>query len=412
MIEEYPELVLSTYKKMRNNGELSLYLLSPTPAKLKRECLRIYSGSRYNPLDDDTLSLFFDVDKIESDFDEILSTADPDLFRPLINHINDKTVRTDEKNIELLAWLIDFKPRPSGSYYKNLRERNKLAEAASEAVEIATNEIEQNSAEVDLALQNKENLKESTTTPNGQDINEKNGGAENEKGPMVKPTTPPIVVIPIKTGDIKINGGNTEPPPTIPAKPEYVPRFSSRYVTISCIILLLVGTTSFAVWERWTKIRMPEPDEKFMYWDEDHYEPIKDGKQNVGAPIIPLNVQTLTRQRKINLPDTLTSYSIGKVWYKGHGKGHEFFTDSGAYPLDIQRVLKPLTNNILTKYTSNDRYLLTRLVWFICAVFFIGLCGLAASKLEKEVKHSGEETKTEKEEIIEYHNSDLQATSA
>lgn len=195
----------------------------------------------------------------------------------------------------------------------------------------------------------------------------------------------------------------------------HVKLISQKNIIISCIILLFISTASFAYLERRaTAVREAQSDEKFMYWDEDHYEPIKDDKQNVGVPIIPLNVQMLTHQRKINLPDTLTSYSIGKVWYKGHGKDHEFFTDSGAYPLDLQRVLKPLTNNILTKYTSNDRYMLTRLVWFICAAFFISLCGFAVSRLEKEVKPPVKEieTETEKEEIPEFHSSELQATNA
>ncbi len=417
MLEEYQDLVLATYRDMKDSGELSFHLLNPTPAKIKRECLKIYNSNRYHSLDDDILSLFFDVDKLKSDFHEILLTVDPDLFRPLINHINEKTVRTDEKNIELLAWLIDFKPRPSLVYYKNLRERTKLVEElGKKTVGIETDEIEQNGdkEEADIALNTKENenSREFKTIPNLQDLNETIDEAENKNEPIFKPTTPPIVVIPIKTGDVKINGGNTEPPPTIPKKPEYVPHFSPHYITISCIILLFVGTTSFAYWERRKPtVNTASEGEKFMYWDGDHYEPIKDEKQNVGSAIIPLNAQKLTRQRKINLPDTLTSYSIGKVWYKGYGKGHEFFTDSGAYPQDLQRVLKPLTNNILTKYTSNDRYLLTRLVWFMCAAFFIGLCGFAVSKLEKEVKPLGEQIKIEKEEL-EFQGNELHTTRA
>jgi len=405
MTEEYPELVLSTYKKMRDNGELHTIIPKATTAALKNACLKVYD-SRYNPEDADILSVFFNVDKMKCDFRKVISDVKSDYFKALYNHIREGT-DTNERNTDLLAWLIDFKPRPSGLYYKNLRELNKLTETASGTVEIATNEIEQNSAkeEADIELQKKEseNLKEFTTT-----IDE----AENEQEHIVKPTTPPIVVIPIKTEDVKINGGSIVPPPTIHNKPEYVPRFSPRYITISCIVLLFIGTTSFAIWERWTKIRMPNSDEKYMYWDGDHYEPIKDDKQNVGAPIIPLNVRTLTQQRKINLPDTLTNYSIGKVWYKGHGKDHEFFTDSGSYPKDIQRVLKPLTSTILTKYTSNYRYMLTRFVWFLCAAFFISLFGFAVSKLEKEVKHTEEETKTEKEETTAYHNNELQATRA
>jgi hypothetical protein len=351
MPEDYQDIVLAAYKKMRDNGKLHAILPKETTTKLRNACLNVYAN-RYDPKDADIFAMYFDVDKIGVDFQKKIIDSEPDDYRALWKHIKGETETTDERNSNLLAWLIDLEPRPRSSYYYSSTEK---------IIKIGGIPID------DLFPHSK---------------------------------TPP-------------DDDTKQPEPKRPKKPVYVPKFSQPYITISCIILLLIGTISFAVWERWTKkIRQPESDEKFMYWDEDHYEPIKDGKQNVGVPIIPLNVQTLMHQRKINLPDTLTSYSIGKVWYKGHGKGHEFFTDSGAYPLDIQRVLKPLTSTILTKYTSNYRYMLTRFVWFICAVFFIGLCGYGASKLEKEVKHSGEETKTEKEEIIEYHNSDLQATSA
>jgi len=345
MPEDYQDIVLAAYKKMRDNGKLHAILPKETTTKLRSACLKVYK-SRHDPKDLDILATFFDVDRMDCDIQKKLNESEPDDFRPLWNHITGGTFTTEERNTDLLAWLIGLEPRPRSSYYLSPDKTIKIGEVPIDD--------------------------------------------------LFPHSTPP--------------GRGTKQPDA--KEPVYVPKFSQPYITIFCIILLIIGTTSFAVWERWTKIRMPKPDEKFMYWDEDHYEPIKDRKQNVGAPIIPLNVQTLTRQRKINLPDTLTSYSIGKVWYKGHGKGHEFFTDSGAYPQDLQRVLKPLTNNILTKYTSNDRYMLTRLVWFICAAFFVGLCGFAVSKLEKEVKPAGEKEETKKEEISAFHDNGLQATGA
>ncbi|SDG07070.1 hypothetical protein SAMN05421827_103127 [Pedobacter terrae] len=385
MPEDYQDLVLATYRKKCEERKLHLNLLKPTVVKLKKECIKKYDASDEAK---DVFSDFFDKDKMD-DISLILSKADPGDFRPLLNHINGATKRTDERNSELLAWLIDFQPRPSTTYYKSFDK-----DKASDIVEV----IDTPDVKIDETLtaitggnnDDNKNLENEKISKDERE-NKQDDRIEEVKEPKVKPTTPPIVVIPIKTGDVKINGGNTEPPPTIPKKPEYVPHFSPHYITISCIILLFVGTTSFAVWERRAiTVRAAQSDEKFMYWDEDHYEPIKNEKQNVGSAIIPLNVQTLTHQRKINLPDTLTSYSIGKVWYKGHGKDHEFFTASGPYPQDLQRVLKPLTNNILTKHTSNYRYMLTRLVWFICAAFFIGLCGFAVSKINKVDKSKEE----------------------
>ena len=324
MPEDYQDIVLAAYKKMKDHGSLHGILPRETTTKLRSACLKVYA-SRHDPKDLDILATFFDVDRMVCDIQKKLNESEPDDFRPLWNHITGGTVTTEERNTDLLAWLIDLEPRPSSSYYLS----------ADKTIKIGGKPID------DLF----------TNTPT--------------------PTTSTT------TGDEEL---------IQPEGSTYIPRFSPRYITIACILLLFIGSTSFVAWETHTPSpRRPKAGEKFMYWDEDHYEPVKDDKQNVGAPIIPLNVQTLTQQRKINLPDTLTSYSIGKVWYKGHGKDHEFFTSAGIYPPDTVRTLKKLSPGILRDYVSYYRYLLTRLVWFICAAFFISLCGFAVSRLEKEV---------------------------
>lgn len=411
MTPEYPELVLSTYKKMRDNGELYMILPRETTAALKNACLKVYD-SRYNQDDADILSVFFNVDKMKCDFRKVISEVKSDYFKALYNHIRDET-DTNERNSDLLAWLINFKPRPSGSYYKNLRENIKLTEKSGEKItEVIIDNTNQNIGQEQLtgniALENQENLgvkliectNELTTEPTSQSTTEIIGKTEDEKESISKPITPPVVIIPIKINDGKIDEDNTKPPVQT-NDPIYIPRFSPRYITISCILLLFIGSSSFVAWENSTiSVRMPKADEKCMYWNEDHYEPVKCNAQIANATITPLDLKKLQRQRKINLSDTLTSYSLGKVWYKGFVKDHEFFTDSGAYPQDIQRVLKPLTNTILTKYTSNYRYLLTRLVWFICAAFFISICGFAVSKLEKEVKAKDESQQQDPEVVL------------
>lgn len=332
MPEDYQDIVLDAYKKMRDSGKLHAILPQATTTRLRKACLQVY-GSRNNPNDVDILSMFFKVDKMKcGDFRKVIDDSDSDDFKALYNHVKKEKGKTNEENTDLLAWLIDLEPRPRISYYLSPDKTIKIG-----------------GIPIDDLL----------------------------SFPQPKPPKP-------------------EPPkPPTPPERFYKPRFSPRYITISCIILLFISTTSFVVWERDTKmIRMPEASEKFMYWDGDHYEPIEDKNQNVGATIIPLNINTLTQQRKITLPDTLTSYSIGKVWYKGHGKDHEFFTAAGVYPLDTQRVLKPLSSLIQTKYTSNYRYLFTRLAWFLCSALFIGLCGYGVSTVKK-VDESKEEKNPE-----------------
>lgn len=387
MIEEYPEVVLSTYKKMRDNGELYTVIPKETTAALKNACLKVYD-SRYTQDDADILSVFFNVDKMKCDFRKVISGVKSDYFKALYNHIRDET-DTNERNSDLLAWLIDFKPRPSGAYYKNLRESIKSNNAGETTIEIETDDVQQNNGEVEIRIETKsqENLGTGSVPYIEEPATETIGTTEREKTHITNPTTPPVIIIPVKTNDIDVDGGSNIKPPLTPEDPIYIPRFSPRYITLSCIILLFVGSTSFVAWEITpTAVRMPKSGEECMYWNEDHYEPIDCKKTVNKARIIPLDLKTLTQQRKINIPDTLTSYSIGKVWYKGYGAGHEYFTAAGVYPPDTVRTLKKLSSGIFKNHLSYYRYLLTRLVWFLCAAIFISLCGIWASKLRKEVK--------------------------
>lgn len=326
MPEDYQDLVLAAYKKMRDNGKLYTILPKETTTRLRTACLKVYD-SRYIPKeadilpnDADILSVFFEVDKMKcDDYRKVINDSEPDDFKALCNHIKGETGKTSEENTDLLAWLIDLEPRPRSSYYLS---PDKIIKIGGKPID-------------DLPLP------PSTTTP---------------------------------------------PIPPDPPKSFYIPRFSPRYITVSCITLLFVCTASFAVWERWVKmVRMPELGEKYMYWDGDHYEPVKEGEQKAGVPIIKLNLQALKRQRRINLHDTMTNYSVGKVWHIKIGNNPEFYTDSGMHPVDTARRLRPMSSYVHTKYNSYPRYMLTHLVWFICAAFLISICGFGVSRMKRKV---------------------------
>ncbi|MGO4876580.1 hypothetical protein ACEN2P_08260 [Pedobacter psychrotolerans] len=388
MPEDYQDLVLATYRKKCEERKLHLNLLKPTVVKLKKECIKKYDASDEAK---DVFSDFFDKDKMD-DISLILSKADPGDFRPLLNHINGATKRTDEKNSELLAWLIDFQPRPSTTYYKSF-DKDRLSDI-EEVIDVSDDKIQTDTTEGNDALEQNQKEKESN-----RDIAQEKQNYSNEKVIKIIDESTDKDIEQLCDNDKKKEKGVEILDPVIEIG--YESRFSYRYIILACILLLFIGSTSFVAWETSpASIRMPKADEGCMYWNEDHYEPVKCNTQMANATIIPLNLKKLQRQRKINLADTLTSYSLGKVWYKGFVKNHEFFTDSGAYPLDTQRVLKPLSNTILTKYTSNYRYWNARLAWFLCAAFFISLCGYAVSKLEKAVIAKDDSKRQDPEAVL------------
>lgn len=301
MPENYQDAVLAAYKqkKKEEGSGLPLNLLKPTTVKLKRECLK-----RYDKSDEakNVFSDFFDVDRLDTEFHEYILGKDPDDFKALLNHLQEKTTKTDEKNTELLAWLIDFKPRPSIAYYTN------------------------------------------------------------PPGGTLSPPPPP-------------------PPPPIPPKNNHI----AFKITTSIITILIISIVYWFWRNNADKtIRQPLATEHCMYWTGQHYEPINCNDNEHNKVKLPLNLQQLNHQQRITMPDTLTSYALGKVWYgKVNGsidKTPQFYTDSGTNPLDTTKRLLPLTPYMLYKYVSYERYLLSMLVWIVSLFVLFSLLVTLAYK--------------------------------
>ncbi|PTS93779.1 hypothetical protein DBR11_24600, partial [Pedobacter sp. HMWF019] len=289
MPENYQVKVFAAYEEKLANGDLPL-LKNATTARLKNACLKIYDN-RYKPEDDDIFSEFFDLDKVGVNFREKISDAKTGVFRPLLNHLKGETTTTHNRNSELLAWLIDFQPRPSIAYYKSFHSIP---------------------------------LVDDDPPPNEYD------------GP------------PVSDEDQDDGPGENDFPP-----PNNNEGLNKKIATGLLILLISGGTISlFSTNVIGTDYHEPLPNEKCMVWKSDRYEPIPCDINLNDRIILPLDKEQLAHQRKITQPDTLTTNSLGKVWYTKINGTPEFYTDSGMHPADTLRRLKPLTNYILTKYVS------------------------------------------------------------
>jgi hypothetical protein len=111
MLDDYKKAVIFDYHQKKVKGLLSLNLSHPTPAKLREECLLILH-SRSQEKDEKIIRDFFNFGVISDDYSSSIERFDPDKLRPLDKYLKEKTVSTEPRNIELLAWLIDFEPRP------------------------------------------------------------------------------------------------------------------------------------------------------------------------------------------------------------------------------------------------------------------------------------------------------------
>ncbi len=109
--QDYTILLLAEYKRKISQKEISPLLSKSTPAKIRRECVTVYQ-ERYNRKDEQILRAFFGLPENGKSFLNHIRDFETDKFKPLDNYLKGNTEKTDDKNLELLAWLIDFKYRP------------------------------------------------------------------------------------------------------------------------------------------------------------------------------------------------------------------------------------------------------------------------------------------------------------
>lgn len=116
MIEKYKSEVLLCYEQKKDAGELSTSLTLPTPAKICKE-VRLLLASGCDNADLRTFKEFLDLPFDKPFLDVSYKKWDVDKFKPLCTFLK-REINTREKNIELLAWLIDFRPRPFSNYWR------------------------------------------------------------------------------------------------------------------------------------------------------------------------------------------------------------------------------------------------------------------------------------------------------
>lgn len=270
MFEEYKALVVNHYRELVESPDTSVNLKDPTPANLKQECLKVY-GSRYRPETDKRILIDFFGDPDENGyFDDAINNFKTPNFRPVQQFIEKPSKDSHRRNIELLAWITDYQPRP---------------------------------------------FKFDTFKTKGG-----NPPPIDSPGPIKNPDTSKV-----------------------PEKSTWK-HWIKKYQKESALVLASLGLATFLLMKIF-------PGKQCMYWAGDHYEAIDCNKQLFGVQNIALDTMKLYHFKKITKPDTMTTYSIGKVWYvKTDSPKPECFTADGSHPLRPGKDLKPLTLTILRKY--------------------------------------------------------------
>lgn len=114
---DFKNEVFNEYEKLKQKGLLSVELENPSPAKLRNYCEVLYH-TKFQKEDAQTIQDYFNPRKNYDDLETAIKRFDTDKLKPLIRFMNGETKNSSEKNIKLLAWLIDFQPRPYENWKK------------------------------------------------------------------------------------------------------------------------------------------------------------------------------------------------------------------------------------------------------------------------------------------------------
>lgn len=322
LFPDYQQLVMQAYERGKTNNMLPYGLRHLTPAKLKDECVKRCTKD-ISKRDERVIRDFCgDLNELRN-CQTIIQRCDTDKFRPLVNYLKRKSESTDEKNIELLAWLIDFPDRPW--------ELGKKVSGDDDINEDPVLNVEGPVTRGPVTV----------SDPRvSQSATEGDKSAEN-------PIIPEIPVIPDRIDDEK--GKEGAGVKTVETSNQKKLRAKSTTRLAAAVMLSLVlGTGSMWWWK--DRNLPPDPRGSCMYWHDDHYEPVACNQKVPNARVIALDTMKLKNFRKITRPDTITYQAIGKVWYSKINGELEYYTSNGEHPVVFGRHLKPITAYIIDKH--------------------------------------------------------------
>lgn len=303
---DYRKLVLLKYMEKRAAKELSLRLTQPTPRKLKDECAAIVK-QRFHPKDQRVLYVFFGSGQSKRECLQAIEDFNINKFKPLLNFIKGSVSDPDAKHIELLAWLIDFEPRP---FDQTKSYDNPESIELIETIE-PEKEEEEDTAEEDAIVDDGKT-----------DRTRKSATAGGNPGPG--------------TGRISLF---------------FMTATRKKIFLFGGVVLpvLIIAAIYWFSNDKHSRTSM-SGTEGCMYWSGDHYQPIPCTKKMGNKLVIALDTMKVRRFRKITRPDTITRKDKGYVWYSKIDNNVEFYTSPGNHPVQIDYHLKPITDHIIDIY--------------------------------------------------------------
>jgi hypothetical protein len=111
MTPAYIKCVKGKFEAMRNSGELVPALINPTRGAIRDECLRLYP-TRSGQKDKETVGDFFEHSESDGTLLDTIDRVDLEDLKALQNFLSGGTRKPNYRVVEMMAWLVDFQPRP------------------------------------------------------------------------------------------------------------------------------------------------------------------------------------------------------------------------------------------------------------------------------------------------------------
>lgn len=307
MYQDYLDDIVRNYKIQAGNASLPQRLIRPTPAGIKKECQAAFQV-RFQNRDLRMLTAFFSAESDHAAIAKAINRCDIDRFKPLCNFLKRDARTTDDLNIELLGWLIDFPNRP----YKpeEYLEGSSLRLNENQKGELSHKRDTVDSTEEDIAGNN-------TITDPGTTVTKEEPHVKNNKQVKFFYTTQKIAV------------------------------------AVGCTLLLSIVGFYFVTERKPGYPFFNGSEQKCMIWVGDHYEPSSCETKHGDTLLVALDLQKLHNFRRITRPDTITLLSEGKLWYIKRNGHIEYYTAGGRHPVEPDRVLRPLTRYMILKYQGS-----------------------------------------------------------
>ncbi|MBW1655244.1 hypothetical protein [Flavobacterium quisquiliarum] len=316
--EDYKNAIKAKYE-VEIDGEYSTNLSSPTPANLKKLCIKRFQSNN-NKDDLNAFESFFDF-PFDKDKKNLFGDDEMNKLQAVKRFLLGKTEKPAEDTIQLAAILVDLQPRPFNKFRKQIDEEDMSMYNELTNRNVPNQIVSSGDLVDEVKIENSTDSKETFDAQEPEPILSEESETIQDEEP--KPTAMTIS-------------------PSFPIDDNPKPN-KWKYFAIIAVLFGLGLITYFNLSKK-----------ECIQWSGNHYEEVScDLKiQGIGTFNSPEPYdERIINLRRIKVSDTTTFFRNEKaiIWYAKVGDSIQFFNTHGMHP-ETGRALKPITSYIINKY--------------------------------------------------------------